>query len=86
LRSGVDGGRTLGAASCAGTQKKGPDLFDWALSAQDTPDRLADSDHGPREGDIASDAEGNQQTALPLIKLKVHTPFPDSFTTPVRES
>jgi hypothetical protein len=39
--------------SCAGTQKKGSDLFDWALSA---PHRLANSDDRPREGDIANDA------------------------------
>jgi hypothetical protein len=45
--------------SCAGTQKKGVDLSTGALSAQDARDLLVNSDHGPREGDIASDAEGN---------------------------
>jgi hypothetical protein len=59
LDGGVDGGRTLGAALLCRNTEKGRRSFDRALSAQDARDRLVNSDHGPREGDIASDAEGN---------------------------
>ena len=54
LDGGVDGGRTLGAALLCRNTEKGR-----RLSAQDARDRLVNSDHGPREGDIASDAGGN---------------------------
>jgi len=40
---------------------------------------LTDFHHRPREGDIANDANGDQQASLPPIKLKVLPRSPDLF-------
>jgi hypothetical protein len=45
--------------------------------------QLADFHHRPREGDIANDANGDQQASLPPIKVKVHPRSPNLFATPV---
>jgi hypothetical protein len=59
LDGGVDGGRTLGAALLCRNTEEGRRSSTGALSAQDARDRLVNSDHAPREGGIASGAEGN---------------------------